>query len=225
MSACMKTSSHGPQRAYCERCLRPASACFCHCITRLASNVELLILQHPEEVGHAKNTGRLLHLCLPNSRLEVGEQWPQTHLQALLHEGDTQPVRSMLLYPPTAPDPQLPLIQPPALPATWLEKPAQLRLVVLDATWRKSRKMLYLNPALQQLPRYALRGDFTGRYTIRKAHSPQQLSSFEAAAYALAELQWSVGGSELPQLIEAFDAAMLHHQQLMQHKKVTDPTR
>ena len=37
-----------------------------------------------------------------------------------------------------------------------LHDPSRLRLIVLDGTWRKSRKMLYRNPLLQQLPRLSL---------------------------------------------------------------------
>jgi DTW domain-containing protein YfiP len=79
-----------------------------------------------------------------------------------------------------------------------------VRLVVLDATWRKSRKMLYLNVALQRLPRLALADVPASGYHIRKAHAPHQLSTFEAAACALAQLQ----GTEAawPRLLEAFNA-------------------
>jgi DTW domain-containing protein YfiP len=61
--------------------------------------------------------------------------------------------------------------------------------VLLDATWRKSRKMLYLNPSLHRLPRLALRDLPPSAYRIRKAHAPDQLSSLEAAAHALSQLE------------------------------------
>jgi DTW domain-containing protein YfiP len=69
-----------------------------------------------------------------------------------------------------------------------LADPVRLRLVVIDATWRKSRKMLYLNPSLAALPRLALGDVPESAYRIRKAHAPHQLSSFEAAAHALQQL-------------------------------------
>ncbi|WP_083215207.1 DTW domain-containing protein [Comamonas aquatica] len=62
-----------PPRPLCPACLRPAAACLCGCVQPVASAVQVLVLQHPQEAGHAKNTARLLHLCLPGSRLEVGE--------------------------------------------------------------------------------------------------------------------------------------------------------
>jgi len=75
--------------------------------------------------------------------------------------------------------------------------------VVLDATWRKSRKMLYLNPALQALPRLALVDVAPSNYRIRKAHAPHQLSSLEAAAQALAQLEGN--DAAFHPLFEAFD--------------------
>jgi len=209
-----------PPRPLCPACLRPAAACLCGCVQPVASAVQVLVLQHPQEAGHAKNTARLLHLCLPGSRLEVGEVWDADALQALLHapwpgQAPAAVVRPLLLYPPTPPDPQLPVQPPPALPPDWLAQPQALRLVVLDGTWRKSRKMLYRNPGLQQLPRLALQDLPPGRYAIRKAQAPDQLSSFEAAALALARLHaWEAGHPAWVQLLQSFEAAMALHQRL-----------
>ncbi|WP_343591247.1 tRNA-uridine aminocarboxypropyltransferase [Paracidovorax wautersii] len=162
----------------------------------VAHRAEVLILQHPLEAGHAKGTARLLHLCLPRSRMEVGEAFEPAALHGWLTApwpdaaapAGTGP-HAVLLYPPSAPDPALPLAAPPALPAHWLAgDAAALRLVVLDGTWRKSRKMLYANPLLQALPRLPLPPDLpAARYgRIRRAHAPHQLSTLEASCAALA---------------------------------------
>ena len=207
-------------RPLCPRCLRPERACLCSCVHRVHSRVQLLVLQHPMEAGHAKNTARLLHLCVEGSRLHEGEVFAPDALQQWLHAPWSHPsapgaVHTVLLYPPTPPDPQLPVVQPPALPAHWLHQPDTLRLVLVDGTWRKSRKMLYLNPALQQLPRLSLQDVPHGRYAIRKAQAPGQLSSFEAAALALAQLNgWPADGPAMQQLMRSFDAAMRLHGQL-----------
>ena len=207
-------------RPLCPDCLRPARACLCACVCKVHSAVQLLVLQHPMEVGHAKNTARLLHLCVPGSRLEVGEVFDAEALQQWLHapwasQRADAPIHTVLLYPPTPADPQLPVVQPPPLPTQWLAQPAQLRVVLIDGTWRKSRKMLYLNPALQQLPRLPLRDVPAGRYAIRKPHAPGQLSSFEAAALALAQLQgWDDTHPDWLALAHSFDAAIHQHQNL-----------
>lgn len=207
-------------RQLCSDCLRPARACLCACVRPVASAVQLLVLQHPMEVGHAKNTARLLHLCVPGSRLEVGECFEPATLQQLLHapwpdQAADATVHPVLLYPPTPMDPQLPVMQPPALPQEWLQQLPIFRLVLIDGTWRKSRKMLYLNPALQQLPRLALHDLPQGRYAIRKAHAPGQLSSFEAGALALAQLHaWDDDNPHVQALAHSFEAAIRHHQTL-----------
>ena len=109
----------------------------------------------------------------------------------------------MLLYPNTRPDPGLHLVDPPALEAKHLADPSKLRLIVLDGTWRKSRKMLYLNPLLQALPRLSLRDLPPSHYLIRKAHRPDQRSTLEATCAALAQLEGDTGQFEA--LMQAFD--------------------
>ena len=161
--------------------------------------MEVLILQHPMEVANAKGSARLLHLSLSGSRLEVGEEFEPQRMQALL----SAQRRPVLLYPDTAADQSLGLASPQAFDAEWLRAPQDLQLVVLDGTWRKSRKMLYLNPQLQSLPRLPLRHMPPSHYLIRKAHLPDQLSTLEATAYALAQLENDE--QKFAPLIAAFD--------------------
>jgi DTW domain-containing protein YfiP len=158
--------------------------------------VEVLVLQHPLEVHQAKGSARLLHLSLPHSRTVVGEAFAAPAWPA---DGK----HTLLLYPDTPQDRALGLPTPPVLPAAWLQSPGQLRLVVLDGTWRKSRKMLYQSPPLQQLPRLALRGMPPSHYRIRKAHLPDQLSTLEATCAALAQLEGD--GERFGPLLAAFD--------------------
>jgi len=186
------TASSFTRRATCAACLRAQSACICHWVRPLSSRVDLLILQHPLEVRNAKNSARLLHLCVRGSRLEVGEAFPD--LQALLYADGRVPV---LLYPETPGEPA------PSLETGLTTQPDRLRLVVLDATWRKSRKMLHINPELQRLPRLALHDVPASAYRIRKAHAPHQLSTLEAAALALAQMEGDV--DRYRSLLQAFD--------------------
>ena len=165
--------------------------------------LEVLILQHPLEVAQAKNTGRLLHLCLPASRLVVAESFGDDQALAAPWHEDDAPRRPVLLYPDTALDQAEDLTPPPAMPPGWLDAPETLRLVVLDATWRKSRKMLYQSPALQRLPRLALHALPASRYAIRKAQRPHQLSTFESTCAALAQL--GTAPAVVAQLLTAFD--------------------
>ncbi|MGX9773880.1 tRNA-uridine aminocarboxypropyltransferase [Janthinobacterium aestuarii] len=186
------------KRARCPACLRAVSSCICRWIAPVSHAVEVLILQHPLEVHNAKGSARLLHLSLPNSRMLTGEQFAPDVLAGLLAGK-----HNVLLYPDTPGDRSLGIAPPPALDPAALLDPTQLRLVVLDATWRKSRKMLYLNPPLQQLPRLPLRDTPASHYLIRKAHAPDQLSTLEATCYALMQLEQDA--ARFVPLITAFD--------------------
>ena len=175
-------------RPTCPRCERPLAGCLCGCIRPLDNAVPLLILQHPEEARQAKGTARLLQLCLRRCERQVGEAFPAPAT-------GTPPL--LLLYPP---EPGAP--PPPAPPGT-ADPP---RLVLLDGTWRQSRRLMRQSPWLQALPRLALTAQPPSRYAIRKAHAPHQLSSLEAAALALAQLQAALDTQPLWDALDAFVA-------------------
>ena len=154
------------------------------------------MLQHPLEVHHAKGSARLLHLSLAHCRLVVGEAfaapvWP------------VDGKHTLLLYPDSPQDSAPDLRAPLPLPPEWPQAKSRLRLVVLDGTWRKSRKMLHQSPPLQQLPRLALRNLPPSHYRIRKAHGPDQLSTLEATCYALGQLEGDA--ARFQPLLDAFD--------------------
>nr|WP_092696843.1 tRNA-uridine aminocarboxypropyltransferase [Acidovorax soli] len=200
---------HPASRPRCPACLRPHSACICRWVTPVEHRTEVLILQHPLEVHEAKGTARLLHLSLPHSRMETGEQWDPGVLQPLLAapwgapDASAPSRRTLLLYPEAPQDAALGLATPPPLDPAWLPRPQRLRLVVLDGTWRKSRKMLHRNPLLQQLPRLPLQTLPASRYRIRTARQPHQLSTLEATCAALAQLE--ADAERFAPLLASFD--------------------
>lgn len=188
------------RRAICSTCRRPASACICQWITPIKPMPEVLILQHPLEVEHAKNSARLLHLSLLGSHTLTGEVFDEADAIAATQA----PKYTVLLYPLTNHDPAP--IADPAL----LQNPAQVRLVVLDATWRKSRKMLHGSPWLRNLPRLSLDEAPESLYVIRKAHRPGQLSTLEATCAALAQLEGNA--EKYRALLDAFKGFVAQQQ-------------
>lgn len=194
------------KRPYCTHCLRPQSTCICHWRRPVDHATEVLILQHPLEVEQAKGSARLLHMNLPRSRLVVGETFDEATLRSLLFAplfpGDGSAVdctvHPVLLYPDDATNQAGMYTAEVASPSS-----IRHRLVVIDGTWRKSRKMLYRNPLLQQLPRLTLNDTAASRYSIRKAHRPHQLSTFEATCLALIALEGNAHAFQ--PLLEAFD--------------------
>jgi DTW domain-containing protein YfiP len=158
-----------------------------------AHHTEVLVLQHPQEQRQAKNSVALLRLSLARCELVVGERFTDRELQTLLH----RPGRTTrLLYPdvPAAPAP----------PAPALEPGTPLRLVVIDATWRKSLRLLLEHPLLAALPRLSLDAPPPTRYrAIRAARRSDQISTLEATVQALAMLEGP--GFEGEPLLEAFE--------------------
>ena len=162
-------------RRLCPSCQRPESRCFCGYVCPIANQIEVLLLQHPDEHQHPKNTGELLARNLRSCRLHIAETLDSATAQTLLTPN------TALLYP------SLPKA---ATAETKQAVPERVeRLVVLDATWRKSRKMLFLNPALAALPRVSLTETPNSLYRIRSAAKRNQLSTFEASCYALQQLE------------------------------------
>lgn len=200
------------RRSTCARCLRAQTACICSHIVSLQSKVEVLILQHPLEVSQTKGSARLLHMSLAGSQLETGEAFAPEQLQQWLHAGGKQPVLLYPASPHSGPDASS-TASGADQTAPWL--PQNLRLIVLDGTWRKSRKMLHANPQLALLPRYSLSSMPASHYRVRKAHRPDQLSTLEAVCYALAQLEGD--SDKYAPLLEAFDRFVAQLARYWQH--------
>lgn len=125
-------------RPRCPHCHRALRTCVCALAQAVAHQVEVLILMHPMEVHEAKGTGHLLHLCLPHSRVMVGEEFDAAELEAALHgrwasradadadadtDADSAPRHSLLLYPDTAEqDAALGLAAASPLPLPWPQR-------------------------------------------------------------------------------------------------------
>jgi DTW domain-containing protein YfiP len=161
------------------RCLRPQVTCLCALARPTAHRTEVLVLQHPQEQRQAKNSVALLRLSLAHCEVVVGERFAPGALQSLLQRPGRD---TRLLYPdvPAAPAPS----------AQEMREDAPLRLVVLDATWRKSLRMLLEHPLLAALPRLSLDAPAPTRYReIRAARRADQVSTLEATVHALAMLE------------------------------------
>ncbi|KAF1041222.1 MAG: hypothetical protein GAK35_03462 [Herbaspirillum frisingense] len=218
----MLASNHDhlhPRRQLCSRCQRARTACICHWTSPIDHAADVLILQHPLEVNNAKNSVRLLHLSLPCSKLAVGSVFDPDELKSLLYApsqlrgvaSDVE-VQPILLYPDDAGTPATSRFNALTMLVDETRPAPHVRLVILDGTWRKSRKMLFENPLLQTLPRMVLVNTPASRYTIRKAHKPEQLSSLEAVGYALMQLERN--SEKYHSLFNAFDNFILQQGQM-----------
>lgn len=161
-------------RAYCSHCHLPQSACLCAHVVTQPCPLPVVILQHPLEARHAKSTVPLLRLALPDIRVEVAEQ---------------------LTPPPPPPRGDWWLLYPGPQALDLDSEPGRQAcsgiggLLVLDGTWRKTRRLLHINPWLSQLPRLSFSQAPEGAYHIRKGPGGQALSTLESVSHVLHCLQ------------------------------------
>lgn len=175
-------------RITCAQCLRPEPLCLCALIPRLSSRWQVLILRHRSERHHALNTARLASLGLSSCYLWDGEAFER--LPALLAEPGWQ---NWLLFPAVG---ALPVEQ--GVPQS---PDVAQRLIVLDGTWRKAKRLLHCNPCLQALPSLSFVAPPPSRYRLRKVPQANALSTLEAIVYSLEQLE----GGSYQALLPAFE--------------------
>lgn len=174
----------------------------------MPTRTRFVFLMHPKEYKQEKAaTGRLTHLCLPQSEIQMGIGFDEhERVQALINDPKHLPV---LLYPGRnalnlshhrAGDSDFDRFR------TSLSE-RQLVVFLLDATWSLGRKMLKLSPSLQRLPRIMFTPSAPSRYVIKHQPAAGCLSTLEATHELLLALA-SAGLDEYPlpnQLLQLFE--------------------
>jgi DTW domain-containing protein YfiP len=191
-------------RKTCPNCQRPLPVCYCSALVQVANTTRVLIIQHPLEQKHPFNTGRMAHLCLSNSELIVAETLSATQLTRILN------TPSALLYPSLPWLPNTPEVEPEInleikdeTKESAVDSNIQ-QLIVIDATWNKSKKILHLHPDLQKLPRHHLKGNLSSNYQIRKTTVANGLSTLESIVKALNIIEPN-GESEFEAMLQPFE--------------------
>jgi DTW domain-containing protein YfiP len=190
-------------RVMCYRCFWPQTLCWCASLRPMATRTRFVFLLHPKEFKEEKaGTGRLTHLCLPNSEIHMGTGFDGDEVvQALINNPKYFPV---LLYPGrdalnlsevgrgVPAEPRLTGDGAPYLTFEWLRAQLERRTLLvflLDATWSGARKMLRLSPSLQRLPRIMFTPSAPSRYIIKQQPVEGCLSTLEAVHELLTVLE------------------------------------
>jgi DTW domain-containing protein YfiP len=172
-------------RELCQKCNYPVKTCLCRFIEPVKHETKILVLQHPSEVNNKKNTIRVLSLLTDNIQIFVGESEEDfIQVKSLLNQANTN---YFLLYPSEQ-------------AKTWDEYYAQNSskndkttadnvLIVLDGTWRKAKKIHLCNQWLENIPNLTLNSTRKTNYGIRKSTVELGLSSIEAIAFALEDME------------------------------------
>lgn len=172
----------------CGRCLLLSDFCLCAVIgPARPCSPEILIVRHQWEAWKSTGTARLAVLALANARvLDMAAENPEPIRAELEKLAD-----AWLLYPGRESRERL-------------AKPPQT-LVVLDGTWRQTRKMLRRLPELSRLPRFALELEPSApRARLREPPRPGARSTLESIADALGVLDSPAIGQHLLDLHDQF---------------------
>lgn len=162
-------------RKYCINCEYPETTCLCDCVAIIDCPLRIDILQHPSEQRAAKNTARLVKLCMPSCNLWVGETMDDfSDLIAQLQQAEEP---SFVLFP-NENSKEGSKILPQSVSGP------RPRLIFIDGTWKKAYKIWQLNPWLHGLTSLHFE-NVVGEYEIRKARKPHQLSTLESVAKSL----------------------------------------
>ena len=178
-----------PFRPICPTCQYPLRVCVCELTCDLSLPTRIVVLQHPSETGHAKNSVKILRLVAPDTQVIIGER-PEDFAE-LKRQVESQKVA--VFYPS--------------------EKARDFcggevftrdydMLIFIDASWRKAYKMWQENPWLWQCEAWQFSNPPAGQYDIRKTSVVNGLSTLEAVAYTI-DRGYKVDTSEL---IESFKA-------------------
>jgi DTW domain-containing protein YfiP len=169
-------------RAYCPRCKKARSTCYCAALRPFTSPVPFVVLQHPAEARNPIATARMAHLAIVNSELIAGESFAAHPRVAALLADPTR--RNVLLYPAPHAVPLEAVLDaadadggPP--PTFW----------VLDAKWGHVGSMLRATPTLRDLPVARFAPPAGSRFQIRKQPRPHCLSTLETMHFVISQVR------------------------------------
>jgi hypothetical protein len=133
------------------------------------------IIQDNRESNHAIGTARIAALSLTHCNLTLLN--PDQY-QYSTNMDELQLLQPVLIYPGDKASDVLELANMPVAP-----------LLFIDASWRRSRKIMHALPWLAELPRYALKPSIQSRYRIRQQPTQSALSTLEAIVCILQTLE------------------------------------
>ncbi len=158
----------------CQQCGYPDATCICPQVKQLSVPLNIHILQHPTEQKVAKNTARLIKLVIPQAQLYVGES--ESDFDSLREQIDA--ASSLLIFP-------CEINQVVIKEGCRSNFTLPHNLVLIDATWRKAKKIFALNSWLQQLPSARIEAANKTQYAIRHSRLEGSLSTIEALTIGL----------------------------------------
>ena len=173
----MRSNKPRDENSHCLRCYQRREICICPILPTVTTRTEFLILRHIYEAERPSNTGRLVALAMPNSRIIPCGGGTRIGLSPVDDEFLRVP-RTWLLWPDgTGTQPDMSDLATPD------------RVVVIDATWQQARRLYSNMPVLRTLPRLVLPEPTRSRDRLREQHRSDGMSTIEAVAAAVAKIE------------------------------------
>lgn len=180
------TTAGGPGR--CPRCFVLEAHCVCSRIPQVQTRTEIVVVRHERESWKSTGTARIAALAMPGLRiLDFGE--------------DAEPALSTL---PSELAGGAHLLFPSDAPVSFSDVK---RLVVLDGTWRQTRRMFAKLPSLHGVPTLSLPVKESKVLRLRDSKFEQGRSTLEAIAEAVALLE----GDEVAAPLHTLHATYVEH--------------
>ncbi|WP_407146309.1 tRNA-uridine aminocarboxypropyltransferase [Bradyrhizobium sp. ORS 86] len=182
--------------AECPHCGKPLPLCICDSVTPIASRIQLLILQHPQEQDRVLGTARLTARHFKNAVVRIGLSWPS--LSKALGRPVADPSRWAVLYLGSARAEDLDTdAEIVAINRKGELEPDQRGvladiegIVLLDGTWSQAKALWWRNAWMLKCQRVILGPKRPSRYgQLRREPRRDGLSTIEAAAMLLAGLE------------------------------------
>jgi DTW domain-containing protein YfiP len=168
------------KRQICATCGYPQNTCLCAWVNPISSPLNIIILQHPKETKHAKNTVKLLTLGLNKVTVLKGEK-PENWTE-LVQEVTQHPKNYCVFYPH---EHSVSLESISSIKQKERYFPTNRNVIFIDASWRKALKIWHLNPWLQQCNTWHFANPPENQYHIRRTTQQSSLSTLESVAYVL----------------------------------------
>ena len=178
----------------CERCLKPQALCVCDGVTPIDNDIDVLIIQHPQEQDVALGTARLAAQHFRKAQVKVGLSWPSL-AKALGRAAD--PKQWAILYLGSAKIAGPSKSEVVALDRKGAPLTDQAKaltgiegVIVLDGTWSQAKALWWRNAWFLKCRRIALNPREPSKYgRLRREARREAVSTLEAVAVLMADLE------------------------------------
>ena len=200
------------KRAICSQCHYPLKTCVCSALTRINNQSRIIVIQDKAEGKNAKNTVRLLALCLQN--IEIVQSDDEQAMSSLQEKCLQYPQAFSVFFPSAnsrsfesgfESDAKTELLnklennighkiennvdRSASLASGNKPKEQVNSLIFIDGTWRKAKRIYLSHDYLQNLSSFHFEEQLISHYRIRKTRIENGMSTLEAVAYVLSKAE------------------------------------